>query len=479
MAPTLPAKSRKQAPSSPRCEETKAPPTGSSASDPAAPDGHLDRKQRVGAKELGEKKRSLKRRYDRDAKKAAPPAGDHERRLYFSRDVWGGHSPPKPQIRDRAAEEKSAGVLTSNDAAQAKSAGDLPPTAEAKNAGEQTGKDALAPKARTLAEMHELYPCLVDEAMVLVDPADLGRVLPSIGDCEAQALDKNIKKMRMQLTKAITESARMKNMEMRTAPLCASTKLQPEKLRAENENNLLFDRLDKTDDMDICAQGRLARVEHEIVELRQIVIASQSQAKIESNPRYDNSSVKGIRCESTGSGLQSIVAENQIPCNILQKKMAAPNSLSHTKDEEVTSKYYCALPRNVLCNNKLQGMLPPKRKFHGRRRKIDAESQTPCNAGGKEVVLLSIVRPHTPVAKAILQTSSQSAIVGGTRLGTQCCMVFVSDVLQGDAPLLRPYGNMKKMFDALKCSIAWPREQIRDNTIASRETPVQSSHHGQ
>jgi type IV secretory pathway VirB10-like protein len=75
-----------------------------------------------------------------------------------------------------------------------------------KSAGHQSGKDALAHKSKTLDEMRELYPHLIDEAMALVDPAVLERVLPRIDDNKAQALDKKIKKARRQLTKAITES---------------------------------------------------------------------------------------------------------------------------------------------------------------------------------------------------------------------------------------------------------------------------------
>jgi hypothetical protein len=78
--------------------------------------------------------------------------------------------------------------------------------AQAKSAGHQSGKDALAHKAKTSDELRELYPHLVDEAMALVDPAVLERVLLRIDDNEAQALDKKIKGPRRQLTKAITES---------------------------------------------------------------------------------------------------------------------------------------------------------------------------------------------------------------------------------------------------------------------------------
>ncbi|KAG0549726.1 hypothetical protein BDA96_01G279400 [Sorghum bicolor] len=244
--------------------------------------------------------------------------------------------------------------------------------AQGKSGGHQSGKDALAHKAKTLDEMREMYPHLVDEAMALVDPAVLERVLPRIDDNEAQALDKKIKGTRRQLTKAITESARLKDMETSTLFLCQATRLQLENSR-----------VDKEDGLDICAQERLARVEHEIVELRQIVIDSHYQATIESNPLRDNSSLKGVRCKSEESHPQPAVAENQIPCNILQEKIEVPNGFPHEKTEEVTSKYKHdgvlppRIPRNTL---KLQGLIkPPFNTFHGRTRKIDAESQTVPN----------------------------------------------------------------------------------------------------
>ncbi|CAD6205045.1 unnamed protein product [Miscanthus lutarioriparius] len=190
---------------------------------------------------------------------------------------------------------KGAGAQANKDAAQAKSA------------DHQSGKEAVKPKAKTLDEMRELYPYLVDEATVLVEPAVLESVLLGIENSDAQALDKKIRKARKQLAKAITESARINNIEMPTVFMFTSSKLQPEKLRVENENNLLVDHLDKTDDVDSCTKQRLASVEREVVELRQAVIASQSQPK-------------GIRCESAKSGLQSIVAENQTPANIYKRR---------------------------------------------------------------------------------------------------------------------------------------------------------------
>jgi len=70
--------------------------------------------------------------------------------------------------------------------------------------------------------------------------------------------------------------------------------------------------------------------------------------------------------------------------------------------------------------------------------------------------LISVGRPRTPVGKAILEHSSPSTIVGGIALGTQCCKVFLREVLQRDAPLFHKYGEMMKMSDALYSSIPWP-----------------------
>ncbi|RLM74846.1 uncharacterized protein C2845_PM15G00300 [Panicum miliaceum] len=362
----------------------------------AALDGRLERKV-VDARDVNEKQRSLKRRYHRDAMKAAPPADEHERRLYFlSRDVWAGDYPPKPPV----AQEKSVSGGSPLKPRTTEATKDSKDTTQAKSAGEPTKDES---KPRTLAEMREQYPYLVDEAMVLVDPPILEELLPSIEDNEALALNKKIKKARKQLIKAITESARMKNMETPTIFLYQSTKVQPEKPR-----------LEKKDGEDICAQGRLARVEREVEELRQLFIASQNQ---------------DIGCENAESGLRSVVAENQISCNMVQKKIKAANGLPHGKNKEVTSKYKYdgVLPTNVPRDNLELQIKPPFNTLHGRTRKIDAESQTQRNVAGKEVVLISVGRPRTPVGKAILEHSSQSTIVGGMELGTQCCKVFLRE----------------------------------------------------
>ncbi|KAL6863787.1 hypothetical protein ACP4OV_016690 [Aristida adscensionis] len=436
-------------------------------------DGRLLRES-AGKRALAEKVRSLNHRYKLDSKKEARPADKHKRLLYrLSSRVWGaGKRSGKGAAAQAQAQDKSPGEIIAQDENTGERAGK--DATQADSAGEQIGKVAQAPcRVKTLNEMRELYPYLVDEAMVRVNPAALERTLQGIDDKEAQALDSSIKNMRKQLNRTIPESARMKNMEMPTVCLCPSTRLQPEKWREGNENKLFLE--------------RLARVEREIVELGQILRVSRSQPKIEHNWPQDISSAKGIRCESAESHVHSVVSENQIQPNIQQKKIEASKSLLPGKADEVTTKYRFTLPRNNLpCSHAESRVIMQPEKFRGRRKKLETESQTLPNVieemkvtadaqqdlchdrngkGEKEVVLLSIVRPHTPVAKAILQPSSQSTKVGDAQLGSQYCKVFVNDVLQRDAPLSRPYGKMTKMIHALKCSIAWPRELVKSEII--------------
>lgn len=62
--------------------------------------------------------------------------------------------------------------------------------------------------------------------------------------------------------------------------LCPSAKLQQEKSRVE-----------KMDGMDISDKEQLAKLTCEVAELKQIIMASQNQVKIQSK-HHDNSSVK-------------------------------------------------------------------------------------------------------------------------------------------------------------------------------------------
>ncbi|KAJ1269745.1 hypothetical protein BS78_06G000800 [Paspalum vaginatum] len=349
MAPTLPAITRAiaLAPSSPRRKDPSSAAKRPST-DPAAPVAK------------------------RTKKKAPPPpsaASPTSPRL----------KEPPPNARPQAASIGPTTPPAKNREAQAegnkRKARPPPDTSGAmadppakRKTGQFQGKDALAPKTKTLDEMRLLYPYLVDEAMALVDQSVVERVLTSIDEEEAQALDKKIKRARKKLAKAVMTSVGANNMEMPTLLLFSSTKLQPEKLQH------------------ILIQERLTRAEREIVELKQVIIASQSQAKMESIPRHDHLSMKG-RCESAESGLQSIVAENQSPdtrllLQILQKKVEVPNGLVHGKNG-ATSKYRCAVSCSVPRNNQqVHGViLPPFAVARGRPRKVYAKKSNSKQSG--------------------------------------------------------------------------------------------------
>ncbi|TVU06799.1 hypothetical protein EJB05_46834, partial [Eragrostis curvula] len=337
-------------------------------------------KEGVSRKLLDGKLRSLERRYSSDNLKAAPPADKHERRLYrLSNRVWGPDAAQSPPVNK------------SSDAAQS------PPMNKSQEA---------APKARTLGEMRNLYPLFFHEARkLLVDPSDLERVLPCIDEHEARKLEKKIHKIRKQIAEAIAESARIKNMEMPTLCLYPSTKLQPEKLSAEEDNNILSEYFDKTK-----AQERLAQMEHEVVKLRQMLMSSQSHAMI----NCDESMAKHIRCESAASVVLPVVAENEIPVNVLQNKVELPRSMPHRKNMEVTSKY--TPPGNNI--KKMKVTVHAQENYcHERNRE-----------GENEVFLLSIRRPYTPLAKAIIESSSKYEIVGDMPLGNEFCKVFVTKI---------------------------------------------------
>jgi hypothetical protein len=60
------------------------------------------------------------------------------------------------------------------------------------------------------------------------------------------------------------------------------------------------------------------------------------------------------------------------------------------------------------------------------------------------------VRPYdVPVAKATVQTSNPSAVVGGTRLGVQYSEVVVNHVFAREAILPRPYGAVRLLVKLL------------------------------
>ncbi|KAM3253459.1 hypothetical protein ACQJBY_047513 [Aegilops geniculata] len=379
--------------------------------------------------DLRQKVRSLKGRHDHEAINAVPAKESECSLCHLSKTVWGTIA--------RSGGEASAKVP---------------------NAGNM------------FDEMCQLYPCLTDEVTHIVDePAVLERLLLDFDGTKARALDSKIVNLRKELTEAIMESAKRQNLEVPKVWQCPCTKLQPSKSRTQNESILLSERLDKIEGAGVETQEQLKRMEREMAELKR--------------------SSKVIRCDSAASAPHSVVAEKQFSGNVLQRKIEPQGKLPHCKNREVTSKY--RPPRNLLPKTRLA----PKSMPRVRREKIDAESQilhdvkqrkvAACAQqgfshdlnveGGKEVFLLSYVRPHRRVAKATLQTSCTSTIVGDKELGPGCCLVLVNQVFDGKAPLIRPLRDINTMDEALGHSIAWTRQQIQDDTTAAMVAPNQAS----
>ncbi|XP_040383363.1 uncharacterized protein LOC102710555 isoform X4 [Oryza brachyantha] len=94
--------------------------------------------------------------------------------------------------------------------------------------------------------------------------------------------------------------------------------------------------------------------------------------------------------------------------------------------------------------------------------------------GGKEVILYSFIGPHdVPVAKATVLSTNRMTVVGGTPLGAQYCEVVVNLVLKRNAALLRPYGSMNVIADALGRSIACPLQHMKED----RKSALQRTNH--
>uniref|UniRef100_A0A0E0AZ59 Uncharacterized protein n=1 Tax=Oryza glumipatula TaxID=40148 RepID=A0A0E0AZ59_9ORYZ len=360
--------------------------------------GRLDRK-RLTYKKLADKLRTFMRRHGRDAKNG-PPTQAHDRRLYdLSRNVWVSQTQP-PNLSANA---------NSNIAG-----------------GQPNQHDAMSTAGKAFVKMRDSYPNLT-QALLLLVGTDLEKALTAIDETKAQALDLKVSNLKKELSEAVMESATIQSTESSKIPCFPSTKLQPE-FGAEIEKNFQLEHLDE-------------------------MKGAQSQQMVDSKQQQDKSSAKGIICESSESGIRSIVADNNILCNTLQKEMVVQQKLSCGKTKEVTSKHR-----------------HPQKLGELRRVTMHGQKEDTNNEGGKEVLLLSTTRPHIPVAKATLQTSSGSKFVGGMPLGSEWYQVFVNDVLKPEAPLLRPPGM--KMAEALKSIIAWPCAQVTDKADFMSETKL-------
>lgn len=81
---------------------------------------------------------------------------------------------------------------------------------------------------------------------------------------------------------------------------------------------------------------------------------------------------------------------------------------------------------------------------------------------GMKVILYAVVRSDARVALGTIISTNPKDRVGGVALGKQYCEVVVTHVLQKDAALPRTYPGVEKMSDALKLSIAWPYNKVRN-----------------
>nr|XP_015610934.1 uncharacterized protein LOC4346364 isoform X2 [Oryza sativa Japonica Group] len=387
--------------------------------------GRLDRK-RLTYKKLADKLRTFMRRHGRDAKNG-PPTQAHDRRLYdLSRNVWVSQTQP-PNLSANA---------NSNIAG-----------------GQPNQHDAMPTAGKAFDKMRDSYPNLT-QALLLLVGTDLEKALTAIDETKAQALDLKVSNLKKELSEAVMESATIQSTESSKIPCFPSTKLQPE-FGAEIEKNFQLEHLDEMKG----TQVKLARMEQEILELKQNFLAFQSQQMADSKQQHDKSSAKGIICESSESGLRSIVADNNILCNTLQKEMVVQQKLSCGKTKEEVQKMMYGQRKIPYGRKRNDAGSQIKRNGELRRVTMHGQQEDTNNEGGKEVLLLSTTRPHIPVAKATLQTSSGSKFVGGVPLGSEWYQVFVNDVLKPEAPLLRPPGM--KMAEALKSIIAWPCAQIQ------------------
>ncbi|WVZ83053.1 hypothetical protein U9M48_030237 [Paspalum notatum var. saurae] len=342
-------------------------------------------KQGVDARELNLKQHSLKRRYDRDAKKTTPPADEHERRLHLlSRDVWGDYSPPNtnpnpnpnpPSVQNDGTSD--AGELTGVNHA-----------AEAKSAGKQAGKGA-----RTLDEMRQLHPHFVDTASLLFDSAVTERMLLAIDDNEAQAVDKKIKKARDQLTQAIMKSMPQKKKDV-------SNGLP----HGKNE--------------EVTSKYKYNGVLHDHLKLKGLTM-----------PPFN----------TFHGRMRKIDAESQILHNGKLQGLVKPSSNTfHGRTEKIDGE------SQTLHNAKLQGVVkPPLNGFHGRMRKIDAQSQTL-----HDMKLQGVVKPPL------------NACHGRTRKIDAQSQTVHDMKLQGVVkPPLNAFHGWQRGYIAFNCKTTWSSRQ--------------------
>lgn len=92
------------------------------------------------------------------------------------------------------------------------------------------------------------------------------------------------------------------------------------------------------------------------------------------------------------------------------------------------------------------------------------------------MILFAILRSELPVARATVISTNPNTLVGGQVLGNEYCEVVVNAVMKRDAMLPRPYDEIQTMASALKMSIAWPYNKVKE--CRKREKASSTPHKG-
>ncbi|XP_020080546.1 uncharacterized protein LOC109704191 isoform X7 [Ananas comosus] len=103
----------------------------------------------------------------------------------------------------------------------------------------------------------------------------------------------------------------------------------------------------------------------------------------------------------------------------------------------------------------------PTHRIHHKKMRMQHEISQ--NEGGKEVTLMSLGKPHRPVARGILFSRDPSTIVGEEKLGHHYWEVYIEVVIMPNESLIRSLQNLKTIGDVAQKSIAWPSYLVKED----------------
>ncbi|XP_077247471.1 uncharacterized protein LOC143887243 isoform X2 [Tasmannia lanceolata] len=82
--------------------------------------------------------------------------------------------------------------------------------------------------------------------------------------------------------------------------------------------------------------------------------------------------------------------------------------------------------------------------------------QVHATPSSPEVVLMSIAQHDVEVARGLLKSQDPTTLVAGIRLGEGFSEILLKVPVVKNEPLVRPYGQVITIMDALGASVAWP-----------------------